>query len=233
MNRNEALQKIKKCLALAASSNQHEAAAALRQAQKLMAAHQLSEQDLGLADVAEAAARAHHADLVRWETLLAHMVAGAFGCEVLTDVRLLLSRWPAVRRQRSYVFVGVGSAAEVASYAYDVLCRQCAKDRRAHISAQPKNCKPKTKTARGDLYAEGWCEGVRAKLGEFAGNPRDTELVRQYMQARPGIVGRAAAKDRVSGKNVSGDDWHRGVRAGRQARLNRGVGAPATPALLK
>ena len=37
MTRDEALDKIKKCLALAASPEAHEAAAALRQAQKLMA----------------------------------------------------------------------------------------------------------------------------------------------------------------------------------------------------
>lgn len=230
MNREQALDKIKKCLALAASSNPHEAAAALRQAQKLMAAHHISEQDVSLADVAEAAAVAHHADLVQWEAVLAHMVADAFGCHVYTQIlpKLTGGRF---RRQRRYVFVGVGSASEVAAYAYDVLSRQCAKDRRAHIKAQPKSCKPKTKTARGDLYAEGWCEGVRAKLDRFAGNERDAALVQQYMQAKP--MGPAAtAKNRVKGKNVSSNDWQRGVRAGRQAQLDRGVGGLAEKGLL-
>lgn len=41
MNRDQALSKIKKCLALAASANPHEAAAGTRQAQKLMAAQGL------------------------------------------------------------------------------------------------------------------------------------------------------------------------------------------------
>ena len=36
------LDKIKKCLVLASSANEHEAAAALRQAQKLMEAHGIS-----------------------------------------------------------------------------------------------------------------------------------------------------------------------------------------------
>ena len=36
MNRDDALKKIKKCLALSRSANEHEAAAALRQAQALM-----------------------------------------------------------------------------------------------------------------------------------------------------------------------------------------------------
>lgn len=232
MNREQALDKIKKCLALAASSNPHEAAAALRQAQKLMAAHQISEQDVSLADVAEAAAVAYHADLVQWEVVLAHMVADAFGCHVYTQILPKLTRGFGFRRQRRYVFVGVGSASEVAAYAYDVLSRQCAKDRRAHIKAQPKSCKPKTKTARGDLYAEGWCEGVRAKLDRFAGNERDAALVQHYMRTKKSTLSSGMAKNRVKGKNVSGNDWQRGVQAGRQAQLDRGVGGLAERGLL-
>ena len=43
--KDTALAKIKKCLALAASPNPHEAAAATRQAQKLMAEYGLTETD--------------------------------------------------------------------------------------------------------------------------------------------------------------------------------------------
>lgn len=78
MTRDEALQKVKKCLALAASSEQHEAAAALRQAQKLMAAFGLSEVDVSLADVSECQQKAPSAPLVRWEAALAHAIAEAF-----------------------------------------------------------------------------------------------------------------------------------------------------------
>lgn len=47
MDRETLLKKIKKCLALGKSSNEHEAAAALRQAQKLMEMHGLTEEDVG------------------------------------------------------------------------------------------------------------------------------------------------------------------------------------------
>ena len=53
MNRDDALKKIKKCLALGRSASEHEAAAAMRQAQKLMEQFGLREQDVSLADVAE------------------------------------------------------------------------------------------------------------------------------------------------------------------------------------
>lgn len=41
--RNKVLDKIRKCLALSTSSNEHEAAAALRQARKLMDAHGITD----------------------------------------------------------------------------------------------------------------------------------------------------------------------------------------------
>ena len=47
MDKSKALDKIKKCLALSKSSNPYEAAAALRQAQKIMHAHDITERELG------------------------------------------------------------------------------------------------------------------------------------------------------------------------------------------
>ena len=148
MTRDEALDKIKKCLALAASPEAHEAAAAMRQAQKLMAQFGLSEDDVTLADVAEVRQQAQNVSMVRWEAALACMVARAFGCETFTTQSIQLGSGSKIRRQRSYVFVGVGPAPEVAGYAFDVLARQCAKDRRRYIGLQSKNCKAKTSGAR-------------------------------------------------------------------------------------
>lgn len=48
MSKNKIINKIKKCLALANSSNQHEAAAALRQAHKMMKQYKLSLDDIDL-----------------------------------------------------------------------------------------------------------------------------------------------------------------------------------------
>ena len=82
MERDTALLKIKKCLALAGSSNPNEAAAAMRQAQKLMAMFGLNETDISLAEVVESAARARMTSLVNWEVIMSRIVADAFGCYV-------------------------------------------------------------------------------------------------------------------------------------------------------
>src|ERR1700733_4555799 len=48
MDRAKILDKIQKCLSLGASPNEHEAAAAMRQAQKLMERHGVTEAEIGL-----------------------------------------------------------------------------------------------------------------------------------------------------------------------------------------
>ncbi len=227
MTRDEALLKIKKCLALAASPEPHEAAAALRQAQKLMEQFGLSETEVSLADVSESPRKAPSVPLVIWEAALAHAVAEVFGCEYFTRAHLTLAPGGSYRKERQFVFVGVGMAAEVAGYAFDVLARQCARDRRAHMGLQSKNCKPKTKVARGDLYATGWVSGVRALLQAFAGNSGDQALVTRYMAHQYPAMEKAKFKDRTTGKNVKHDDFERGHKAGRSAELNHGIAASA------
>lgn len=232
MTRDEALQKIKKCLALAASSNEHEAAAALRQAQKLMQQFGLTGDDIDLADICEHAQKAQNVPLVNWEARLSSMVAEAFGCRVFTRTA---RGWPVLgqtRSTRSFVYVGAGGAAEVAGYAYDVLSRQCAKDRRVYMGQQSKNCKPKTKVARGDAYAEGWVSGVHAKLESFAGNAQHQELIACYMELNYPNNGTATPKDRITGKNITGNDYHHGSKAGQAANLSHGLGGKAQQALI-
>lgn len=232
MTRDEALQKIKKCLALAASPNEHEAAAALRQAQKLMHQFGLTSDDIDLADICEHTQKAQNVPLVNWEARLASMVAEAFGCHVFTSVQ---RGWPILghtRSIRSFVYVGAGAVAEVAGYAFDVLSRQCAKDRRAYMGKQPKNCKPKTKVARGDTYAEGWISGVSGKLDAFAGNAQHKELIARYMDLNYPNNGTTTPKDRITGKNITGNDYYHGSKAGREASLNHGLGDKAQQALI-
>lgn len=155
-----------------------------------------------------------------------------FGCTVFTSTELALTSGRNRRTQRQFVFVGIDMASEVAGYAFDVLARQCAKDRRGHIGKQSKNCKPKTKVARGDAYAEGWVSGVRGKLERFVGQSGSQELIEQYMQQRHPAMQTRKLKDRTKGKNVAENDYHRGFQSGRQAELNHGLGARAPQALI-
>jgi hypothetical protein len=232
MTRDQALSKIKKCLALAKSSNQHEAAAAMRHAQKLMAEHSLTETDVSLDDVSEAPASTQLNSITPWETLLSSMIAEAFGCDHFGRVSRHLTKALNVATKRVYIFVGVGAAPQVASYAYEVLARQCARDRLAHIRKQPRACKPITKTARGDEFAYGWVMGVSRLVDTFAGTQRDHLLIEQYMQAHYPSMATVDVKDRAKGRNISHADRSQGYAAGKQAQMARGVGGVAQQGLL-
>jgi hypothetical protein len=220
MTTDRIIDKIRKCLALSKSSNPHEAAAALRQAQALMRLHGIDEQTLELADVQEACQAVASEQIPTWDGRLATMVGEAFGC------RTLLSSWKVGPRAKesSWVFIGVGAAAEVARYAYEVLVRQCRAQRAAYIAEQPRACKKATKTGRGDAFAVGWVIAVEPMLERFAGRERHAELLDRYMEQRHGKLekeqrGRRAGSDLAAiGAAVAGS------RAGKEARLERGIG---------
>jgi len=232
MTRDEALKKIKKCLALAKSQNPHEAAAAMRQAQKLMAEHSLDEQAVSMADVSESKVSAVSQAHVKWESALFAIVAEAFGCQRYIEIgsRMLPNgRWV---KHRRIVFIGVGAAAEVASYAYEVLSRQCAKARADHISKQPGSCKRITKTARGDQFALGWAYGVRGLLDKFANGDVNDKLLESYMETKHPDMTTVKPVDRSVGRNVRDNDLENGFASGKQAQLQRGVGGMAQQGLL-
>lgn len=229
MTRDQALSKIKKCLVLAKSQNPHEAAAAMRQAQKLMTEHNLDEQDVSLADIGESSVAAISPANNKWESALSHAVADAFACRVFSCVSM---DWGRAAKKRHYIFAGVGAAAEVASYAYEVLSRQCAKARSEHVRKQPKTCKPITKTARGDQFALGWAYGVSSMLDKFANSDRNQDLLESYMATKHADLKIVKPKDRSVGRNVRNDDIHQGMLSGQNAKLQRGVNGGSQQELL-
>lgn len=232
MTRDQAIAKIKKCLALAKSQNPHEAAAAMRQAQKLMAEHNLDEQETSLADIAESTVAAVSQANNLWENTLAGIVANAFACRIYGKAFWSVIGMGRPTKKRTWVFVGVGASAEVASYAYEVLSRQCAKARLEHVRKQPKTCKPITKTARGDSFALGWAFGVREMLDKFANSERNQKLLDSYMAKAHANLKTVESKDRSVGRNVRDDDIHQGVKSGKRAKLQHAVNGGAQQGLL-
>lgn len=225
MTRDEALKKIKKCLALSRSANEHEAAAALRQAQKLMAEFNLAEQDVSLADVREVPVKARSSAGNAWEVGLIDLVANAFGCEIYRSRKGGYNDAGNWSVRTEWVFVGVDAAADIAAYAASVLLRQCSAARLVHIGKQPKNCKPITKTARGDAFAKGWVYGVRLKVEAFAQPAKNAELLLTYMDQKHGDLKEAKVVDKSKRRNVDAGHISAGYRAGQQAELHRGVGS--------
>lgn len=232
MTRDEALAKIRKCLALGKSDNPHEAANAMRQAQKLMAEYKVSDHDMSMVDVNEVRVRARSTALNVWEVRLVNLIADAFGCEQFSARTGYYTSAGAYARKLEYVFVGTDAAPTVAAYAYDVLARQCAAARLAHIRKQPKACKPITKTTRGDEFARGWVYGVRQLVERFATGERDRPLLLAYLQSKHPDLQASPTRDTGMARKTDIGHAMAGIEAARLAQLNRGVGGLAEQVLL-
>lgn len=226
MDRDTAIEKIKKCLQLSRSANEHEAAAALRQAHKLMAEHNVDEATLSLADVREVKVRAASKAAPQWEVSLAHTCADTFACEMFLLDEHDLSPSGGLVKQCFYVFVGLDGPAELAGYAFHVLQRQCVKARLDHIKRQPRNCSQITKIARGDLFAQGWVLAVERLVSEFAGEHKPVPLVLTYMESKRPNMRNVKPARRHIGRNVRGDHIL-GMREGSRAKLQQAVAGRA------
>jgi hypothetical protein len=169
------------------ASNEHEAAAALRQAHKLMREHGISECDVELADVVEASvsARTAHNPPI-WNCRLAAVISDAFGCERFLQPHRG-SRW-------GWTFVGVGSAPEIATYAFVTLFRQVDRARKDYY--RRSRARRTNRIRRADLFAEGWVRAVDCLVKEFA-RP-SPEIVGHYMVERHSDLVEHQAKQRGS-----------------------------------
>lgn len=169
MNRDKerALEKIKKCLALSESSNPHEAQAALRQARKLM-----DKFHLDYSDVDASRAQEHEFKIgtgsrapVRWVKMLGNTVGASMGCVTFFRHGSL---------GQSIIFIGETGNAELAGYAYEVLLRQLERQRKEFV-AKLNGHKKSDKRVLGSRFAEGWISAIAAKVNEFGGVSEEAE----------------------------------------------------------
>lgn len=122
------IRKIKRCLALSASSNETEAATAMRQAQALMREYRLTEVDVRLSEVGEVESKEYR--ITRrptWDRQLSAIVARAFGVRSLDVKHWSKSAGRVVARAQ---FVGVTPAPQIAMYAYEALLNKLTAARR-------------------------------------------------------------------------------------------------------
>ena len=210
MDKQKVLEKIKKCLALGESANEHEAAQAIRQAQILMEKYGISEMDVELSAVSEKGVGCA-ATLPNWHQVLISRCATAFG------VGCYMSREWGLAEAR---FFGIGIKPELAAYAYEVLLRQLKKERREYIKTELKAVRlPRNKTARADQFCTGWVYAISRKVQEFAAEPAEEEVLARYKQ-QLGEMGKAPKRDvRGGSKATREQDLAAGVRKGREAQL--------------
>jgi len=167
LDKERALEKIKKCLALGESSNPHEAEAALRQARKLM-----DKFHLDFSDVDASRAQEHEFKIgsgsrapVVWVKMLGNTVGNSMGC---------VTFFRHGSRGQSIIFIGETGNAELAAYAYEVLLRQLERQRKEFV-AKLDGYESGAKRKLGARFAEGWIGAIAAKVSEFGGVSEEGE----------------------------------------------------------
>lgn len=217
MSDTKILNKIKKLLALAKSTNPNEAASALRMAQKLMQEHRLSQTDIELLEIQMESVRdVNQAQSIpTWSASLARSIANAFGLDV---VRAQLNPFGAYVMQ----FIGPVDRVEIGSYCYMVLGRKLVKARAEYLKSINKRLKKISKIARVNLFAIGWIQGVMAQVEKLVPTEKEQALIKQFQERELGELttaktrhSKATARDKEAG-------WD-GYTQGRKVQLNAGV----------
>ncbi|HFD4013454.1 TPA: DUF2786 domain-containing protein [Vibrio parahaemolyticus] len=174
MNNEKILERIKKCLALAESSNPNEAAQAVKVAQKLMEKHQIKHFDVMIScqksDIKLANTLQKHVDL------LVRFISSAFGCDVIFhSVYREVEVWSDIyqcyqyrpRYHQCVSFIGTEHAAKISVYVFEHLHRLMNDARKNFMRSLHGNSKKKTKTEKSDAFALGWVMAVGKQLPDM------------------------------------------------------------------
>lgn len=221
------IKRVKKCLALAKSSNPNEAAIALHQAQILMRQYSIDEIGIYLNDIKESYQQLNSQKLPAWHCSLIGIVAEAFGCRCLIDKSSHFdAEWKSVTTVH-LKFIGLAERCEVAGYVYTVLYRQILKARKDFISNLSKRYKRINKTLRADKYCEGFVAALYKKVSVMALNEKETQALTIYIEKhypKTSAVVHARETDRYAkAKQRLPNDSTHGYQDGQQAYLHYGV----------
>lgn len=225
MDREHAIEKIKKCLNLSKSSEPAESAAALRQAKILMDKYGVEQTDIDLSDVMDAYTNAPCQKPNKWQLGLLAIVCHYFGVEA----QIIVGRYfDADKTSAEYRLIGIDPKPVIAEHAYIVLYRQLARDRQQYIKTHLKRCKTANKTARANAFCEAWLSAVTNHIKNFAGiSDADQALITKFKQLEAEQEQSTLEPVKVrKGKNHSTyADHAAGYDAGSNARLEHGLGS--------
>lgn len=215
VNLESVIKKIEKCLALSKSSNEHEAAAALRQATKLMAAYNISEEALKGASIGETEADTNAwTRPPGWEMSLLNIIKTAFGCEVI--MRLGNS---GTKRLTKIVYIGVKHQAKLAAFAHEVLRRQVERDRTKYTAGLHGYSRGE-KIKAGEAFSLGYVDNLRRQVEALAVPPDQAERIKNRKEVLLGGSGKQYKPNQL------GMDYaalQAGREAGKHASLHRPI----------
>lgn len=205
------LNKIKKCLALSTSSEPHEAASALRQAQKLMELHGVSVEAIKMSDISEQKIKSKTSvsKPKHWENKLLKTVGRAFGCDLYWSSSSSYARGKDVFG--SYTYVGIKQQVELATYTAEVMQRKLMKAKAEYVGSLGDHLTRQVKIQRSDGFCLGWVASVAETIHTFANTEETQGLITSYINTI--CKGSVAKQNRGSGYSSAAFDYGREVGA--------------------
>ena len=222
MSKDRILRRIKKCLALSKSSNEHESAAALRQAKAMMEKHGISLHDAELPsiEVLDTSAGKHsRARYTTPEKHLINVICSFFGCSVVFS-----DSYP--------VIAGEAPGPEICSYAIHVLVRQIQvnrKDSLKEFESQHFKLKSSAIKAFNRSYGMAWVAAVSEKVREFASQTteqvRDAQdqAIRAHFNMGAGGEFREINNPKIKDSPLEAYAFGKGWNDGKQANIQSGM----------
>lgn len=224
-NVDRIIEKVKKCLALSASSNSNEAAIALKQAKQLMQKYELSDLDISLSSVGESASNIpQNTSPPGYLVNLADLISSVMGCEMFLSPRVNGGR---------LIFIGVAPNDQLASYAFDTLSRSLKIARSEYIKLKLKRLRVrKNKTKRADLFCQGWVSAVNREVAKLKVAP--PSVVDKYISVKyPKLVEKECRKQTIGANHRDINDYSNGYIKGKDVNLSRPLGGGKSTELLK
>lgn len=212
MDREKILDKIKKCMALGASPNEHEAAAAMRQAQKLMERHGITEAEIGAIGYAvEKVMTTVQATKTIPVTIacIASLIARAFG------VRPVITRTLRVSDHNFEVqYFGPEHRVILAGHTHVVISRAVEKAWQEYILQRP--AAKSVRGARASFYL-GWCDTVTGTVQDFGMSDEETSRTSALVEKTFPIVRKGVS----SNVPIYGEVERAGADSGKGFQLHR------------
>lgn len=212
-NRREKLiSRLKKCLALSASPEPHEAAAALRQAQKLMTELGMTEADLLGLELADAVVKTREGfGACRTMSFLTSIIMEAFG------IQCLYERNPGSANRLNVRYVGPQDRVLLAEYSHRVVWRAMQGSWDNFLIQRPWL---KGDGGKRQAFHLGWLVGVREKIEAIVPSDEETAAVNRWIAKKYGelVPGKA-----VKQKPVNAAAFNAGIEAAEDFSLHTPV----------
>ncbi len=233
-DKGKILDKVRKCLALSKSANEHEAAAALRQAQAMMRIHGLSDDDVGLVEYLSAQVITDYEfpkgrfrvdrdeqdnpkprmtrPMPRTVGSVVSLIIHAMGVTAVMERQLKgKEHYIAIR------YFGTRARVLTAAHAHEVVYRACGRAWRKHLEQFPQlRSQP---GARAGFYY-GWCSVVARSVAELVDTPEEKLLTQRKVAAHYGA--RPESGDENTRK-IYGSTLEAGMQAGADFRIHRPI----------